>query len=141
MQRILLSTLALLMVLGTSPVRGVEVSGQVAMPEVCSPGVSPAVVTLEPLDGAAGPTRAGASTEVVLIDQQGLQFTPRIQAMPLGQTLRFTNADSERHSIHVQTPGFDFNQSMAPGEPRDWIPDKPGVIRLACDIHPHMRGY
>src|SRR3954462_907644 len=30
---------------------------------------------------------------------------------------------------------------MAPGEPRDWIPDKPGVIRLACDIHPHMRGY
>ncbi len=47
----------------------------------------------------------------------------------------------ERHSVHVVTPGFDFNQSMAPGEPRDWVPDKPGVVRLACDIHSHMRGY
>src|SRR5262245_325469 len=118
MQRILLSALVIL--LGTSTVRAVEVSGRVEMPEVCSPGVSPAVVTFEPGDAALlPPSTAGASTDVVLIDQQGLQFVPRIQAMPLGRTLRFTNADSERHSIHVQTPGFDFNQSMAPGEPRD----------------------
>ncbi|WP_406697622.1 FTR1 family protein [Singulisphaera sp. Ch08] len=82
-----------------------------------------------------------ADAEVVLVDQKGLQFVPRVQAMSLGRTLRFTNADSERHSVHVVTPGFDFNQSMAPGEPHDWVPDKPGIVRLACDIHSHMRGY
>src|SRR5262249_48446906 len=106
MQRILLSALVIL--LGTSTVRAVEASGRGEMPEVCSPGVSPAVVTLEPVDGATlPPPAAGAPADVVLVDQQGLQFVPRIQAMPLGRILRFTNADSERHSIHVQTPGFD----------------------------------
>lgn len=134
-----------------APARAGEVAGRVAMPEVCSPAVSPAVVSLEPVAGtgvadAAAPTPAtagtpGADAEVVLIDQKGLQFVPRVQAMPLGRTLRFTNADSERHSVHVVTPGFDFNQSMAPGEPHDWVPTKPGVVQLACDIHLHMRGY
>lgn len=113
------------------------------MPEVCSPEVSPAVVTLEPETPAApkAGADAGGDAEVVLVDQKGLQFSPRVQAMPLGRTLRFTNADSERHSVHVVTPGFDFNQSMAPGEPHDWVPAKPGVVQLACDIHLHMRGF
>lgn len=127
--------------------RASEVAGRVAMPEVCSPAVSPAVVTLEPVDPSASPapgalgSGGGRSAEVVLVDQQGLQFVPRVQAMTVGQRLRFTNADSERHTVHVVTPGFDFNESMAPGEPREWVPEKPGVVRLACDIHSHMRGY
>src|SRR5206468_2866494 len=35
----------------------------------------------------------------------------------------------------------DFNESMAPGQPREFTPTKPGVVRLACDVHSHMRGY
>src|SRR4051812_20688495 len=105
MQRILLSALAVVL-LGASTARAAEVSGRVAMPELCSPGVSPAVVTLEPAGGGAPlSTTAGEPAEVVLVDQQGLQFVPRVRAMPLGGTIRFTNADSERHSVHVQTPG------------------------------------
>lgn len=139
-----LAVLASLLLLGMTSSRAEDVSGRVAMPEICSPEVSPAVVSLEPVSGAnpAGPVlEQAADAEVVLVDQKGLQFVPRVQVMPLGRTLRFTNADSERHSVHVVTPGFDFNQSMAPGEPHDWVPDKPGVVRLACDIHSHMRGY
>ena len=139
-----LAVLAWLLWMGVTPTRAGDVSGRVAMPEVCSPEVSPAVVSLEPVSGSspAGPAlEQAADAEVVLVDQKGLQFVPRVQAMSLGRTLRFTNADSERHSVHVVTPGFDFNQSMAPGEPHDWVPDKPGIVRLACDIHSHMRGY
>jgi len=136
---------------GLAPVLAGEVVGRVSMPEVCSPGVSPAVVILEPADSAAPPKTSvhGSATteaqaqnaEVVLIDQRGLQFVPRVQAIQLGRTVRFTNADSERHSVHVDPPEFDFNQSMAPGEPRDWTPNRSGIVRLACDVHAHMRGY
>src|SRR5437660_1182976 len=85
------------------PVRGAEVSGRVALPEVCAPEVSPAVVTLERVDGPAtgpsaelgrGPAAGGRRAEVALVDQRGLQFVPRVQAIALGQTLRFTNQDS-----------------------------------------------
>ncbi len=66
------------------------------MPEVCSPAVRPrggqsrAGLRLE----ACCPKAEDADAEVVLVDQQGLQFVPRVQAMSLGRTVRFTNADS-----------------------------------------------
>ena len=49
------------------------------------------------------------------MNQRGLQFVPRVQAIELGQTVRFTNQDGETHNVHVVSPGFAFNQSMAPG--------------------------
>jgi high-affinity iron transporter len=123
--------------------RAGEVSGRVTMPDVCAPAVSPAVVTLQPVgagDTTPAPARAlpGASAAVALIRQQGLQFTPRVQAITLGQTVRFTNADTEIHNVHI---GNDFNVSMSPGQPLSFIPERPGVYTVLCDIHSHMRAY
>jgi high-affinity iron transporter len=125
--------------------RGAEVSGRVNMPEVCSPEVSPAVVSLERAGGppASEPVPgaepgAPGTAEVMLIDQRGLQFVPRVRAMTLGQTLRFTNQDAETHNVHI---GNDFNQSMSPGQAHDFVPSRPGVLRLLCDVHSHMRGF
>lgn len=98
------------------------------------------MVILEPREAGSAAPPAG-SHEVKLVDQRGLQFVPRVQAMSVGETLRFTNQDTETHNVHVITPGFSFNQSMAPGQPREYVPEHAGVIRLACDIHSHMRGY
>src|SRR5262249_24861179 len=72
---------------------GAEVTGVVRMPEVCSPAVSPAVVYLMAADrkaSGASPTAAAASprsgrSEIALVNQRGLQFTPRVQAIALGQ--------------------------------------------------------
>jgi high-affinity iron transporter len=141
MQRFVLPTwLAISLFSGV--VRAAEISGRVVMPEVCAPEVSPAVASLEPVNGqkVALPAATGPA-EVTLVDQRGLQFVPRVQAMFLGQTVRFGNSDQETHSVHVVSPGFDFNQSMPAGQSRDWIPQKTGVVRLACDVHSHMRGY
>ncbi len=129
----------------SAPALAGVVSGKVVMPEVCSPEVSPAVVVLEPRRSppAASETKPSTPplTDIALINQRGLQFVPRVQAIPLGQTLRFTNEDSETHNVHVFSPGNEFNQSMAPGQPRDFTPGKAGVIQLVCDVHSHMRGY
>jgi high-affinity iron transporter len=146
------------------------------MPDVCSPGVSPAVVYLTPAgpDGkairqsslesdaqaerrdkpvsvavdqrdkgrrSADNAQRALPSDVVLVNQRGLQFTPRIQAIALGRTVRFTNLDSETHNVHIVTPGFEFNQVAGPGQLLEFQPSRPGVLRLACDIHLHMRGF
>jgi high-affinity iron transporter len=132
-----------MLVIAAAPVRGGEVSGVVRMPEVCSPSVSPAVVYLSPAKRTVRPTipEKPGGTEVALVNQRGLQFTPRVQAIALGQSVRFTNQDGETHNVHVVTSGFAFNQSMAPGGLQDFTPDRAGVMILACDVHSHMRGY
>jgi high-affinity iron transporter len=138
-------TLVLTAALVFAPTRAraaAEVTGKVVMPEVCSPEVSPAVVTLEPVGGgdAARPA-AGTTANVAVVNQRGLQFVPRVQAVTVGQTIRFTNEDAETHNVHVVSGGNAFNESMAPGQPHDFTPTTPGVVRLACDIHSHMRGF
>jgi high-affinity iron transporter len=117
------------------------------MPEICSPSISPAVVYLVPDRGRGADRKAGTSTvatshpEVALVNQRGLQFTPRVQAIALGQTVRFTNQDGEMHNVHAVSQGFEFNQSMSPNRDVDFTPERPGVMILACDVHLHMRGY
>ncbi len=143
MRHLLLATLLLFP--AATMARAGEVTGRVTMPEVCAPAISPAVATLEPVpaDGASNrssppPSAAVVEAEVALIDQYGLQFTPRVQAIALGQTVRFTNADTETHNVHI---GNEFNASMSPGQPRSFTPTVPGVYTLLCDVHSHMRGY
>ena len=120
-----------------------EVRGRVAMPDVCSPEVSPAVVVLEPAGGSGAPATSAKAepAEVALVHQRGLQFVPRVRVVTLGRTIRFTNDDNEPHNVHVVSAGKQFNRSMAPAKHEDFTPDKPGVVRLACDVHSHMRGY
>jgi high-affinity iron transporter len=159
---------------------GADVSGVVRMPDICSPGVSPAVAYLVPVyDSGKTSTAAGgyspargvangpasaaglvlvnpqavntrqspitsqqpSAANVALVNQQGLQFVPRVQAIALGERVVFGNADGETHNVHVVSPGFAFNQSMGPGQRREFVPERAGVMKLACDIHIHMRGF
>lgn len=124
-------------------IRAGEISGVVRMPEICSPSISPAVVYLEVPHGVA-PVSVSAGDrvlDVVLVNQKDLRFTPRVQVVPLGGRIRFGNQDTETHNVHVVSRGFTFNQSMPPGQFQEFTPDHAGVVRLACDIHLHMRGF
>ena len=136
--RILLA-LAVLLLLAKGSDAG-QVSGKIEMPLTCAPAVSPAVVTLEPLAKVGKPT-LGDPAEIKLVNQKGLQFAPRVQAMRLGQTLRFSNEDAETHNVHVLASPLEFNQTMGAGKSVDIVPTKPGLLRLTCDIHHHMRGF
>ncbi len=140
--RCLLLTLSLVqLAVLSSPARASEVSGRIEMPPACAPEISPAVVWLEPKDGTPEPSKAGESQTALVVNQKMLQFRPRVQALQVGRTITFTNADAERHNIHVQGAGVNFNQTIAPGENASFTPEKPGVMHLFCDIHLHMRGF
>src|SRR4051794_5908254 len=89
-----------------------EVTGRVAMPEACSPAISPAVVRLEPLDGSPPPVPAAEAPApaLALINQRALRFDPRVVAVPAGQAVKFTNLDREPHNVHILSEGTNFNQ-------------------------------
>ena len=120
---------------------GVEVSGQIEMPELCTTSVSPAVVVLEPREGSGPQPSAPANVSGLVIGQRGLQFEPRVSAITLGRPLRFTNADPETHSVHIQGNGTTFSQSIAPGRQQEYLPTRPGLYAVLCDVHSHMRAY
>lgn len=118
------------------------VTGQVVMPETCSPSVSPAVVRLEPYEaGGKNFDFARSAGEIHTIDQRGLRFEPRIVALSVGDTLRFGNGDPELHNVHILGKGVSFNRGVPPAGNVDFVPDQPGLLRVVCDIHNHMRAY
>ena len=141
-----------LLALGAGLSEGGEVSGVVRMPEICSTSVCPELVYLTQRAAGGTDSRAHFSgseraatekrvAELALVKQRGLQFVPRVQAIEIGQSIRFTNQDGETHNVHVVSPHFMLNQSMSPGQPLDFTPDHAGVMKLVCDIHHHMRGF
>lgn len=131
----------LMLIAFTTVAFGADVSGRVELPELCSPWVSPAVVRLEPTTRAATP-RDRAAAEVHFIDQKGLRFEPRIVALSRGDTLRFGNADSELHNVHIRVKGDNgFSRNVVPGATVDFIPPESGVFKVFCDVHDHMRAF
>ncbi len=126
--------------LGSSPSQAGDVQGRIEMPATCSPTISPAVVSLEPL--TASPAKPSSEpARIAIINQRGLQFDPRVQAIEVGQTVTFTNEDNETHNVHILTPGAPLNQSMARGQSVKYVADKPGLLRIVCDVHSHMRSF
>jgi high-affinity iron transporter len=121
-------------------VLGGEVRGRVEMPAGCSPEISPAVVWLEPKSGQPAPS-AGETQVTLEVHQKALQFRPRVRGMGVGQRLKFTNGDSERHNVHIQGAGVNFSRTIAPGETVEFEPTKAGLLRIFCDIHVHMRAF
>ena len=144
MERLMLRTLVTVCLLAWSAALAgaAEVKGRVVMPDSCSPIASPAVVTLEPVDPTVMPDSIRFDAAVTLkVKQQGLQFEPRVQVARVGQPIEFANRDREQHNVHSTTPGVTFSWSMAPNATQQYTPTQPGLIRLVCDVHGHMRGY
>ena len=94
----------------------------------------------EGLTGAAGPV----PTDVVVIEQKGCAYRPRMTGARAGQTLRIVNADAALHNVHsVSAAGLDFNVAQpAAGMKFDFkLAAEQKMLRLSCDVHPWMRAF
>ncbi len=76
-----------------------------------------------------------------MIRQKDLRFQPRVQVLPLGGKLQFSNNDQEAHNVHILGAGIAFNQTMKPGEQVEFTPKTAGLLKILCDIHIHMRAF
>jgi plastocyanin len=110
-----------------------KVTGPIAAPD---PPVS--VVWVEGVP--ASPRRDGARAEV---RQVQFQFDPGLLVVPVGTAVAFPNGDDTYHSIfsYSEPKRFDLGRYLKDEAPPAVVFDKPGLVRLFCEIHEHMRGY
>lgn len=73
------------------------------------------------------------------IHQQNEMFTPRVVAVPVGSVVDFPNDDPIYHNVFSLSRTRTFNLGRYPhGQTRPVRFDKPGLVKVFCDIHSHM---
>ncbi len=73
------------------------------------------------------------------IRQKDENFFPRVVAVPVGSTVDFPNDDSIYHNVFSLSRAKSFNLGRYPkGTSQRVRFDKPGVVKVFCDIHSHM---
>ena len=93
------------------------------------------VVWLEPVDGAA-PKKP---PEIFSIAHRHKTFVPHVLAIPTGSTVRFPNLDPFFHNAFSNYDGELFDIGLhPPGSSREVKFQRPGVVRIFCNIHPTM---
>jgi plastocyanin len=77
-----------------------------------------------------------------VLDQRNQTFVPYVLAIPVGTTVDFPNRDSTYHNVFSlsKTQRFDLGR-YARGESRSVRFDRPGVVRVFCEIHSHMSAF
>ncbi len=120
-----------------APATPARYAGQVGEPAPPDPPV--AVVYLEGQfsKGSVAPNRG---TNAVL--QLGMQFRPALLPVQVGTPVIFPNGDDFYHNVfsYSKPKRFDLGRYRKDDRPPVQIFDKPGVVKLYCEIHQHMRG-
>lgn len=96
------------------------------------------LVSLYPLAGKY----AKRTPKKRVVEQRWKQFSPRLLAIPPGSTVAFPNFDSFYHNVFSTsaTQPFDIG-SYKEGQSRDMKFDKPGLVRLGCNVHARMASF
>jgi plastocyanin len=76
------------------------------------------------------------------MDQRNETFIPHVLAIMAGSTVDFPNNDRTYHNVFSlsKTKSFDLGRYAA-GRSQSVRFDKPGIVRVFCDIHSHMSAY
>lgn len=74
------------------------------------------------------------------IDTRSKGFSPALLVVPQGSTVRFPNRDTILHNVFSRTPGSDFDFGhYGPGESKQHVFNKPGLVIVNCNVHHNMR--
>jgi plastocyanin len=87
------------------------------------------------------PLSSGATPPVAEMAQHAYQFSPGLLAVRTGSVVRFPNRDDEYHSVfsYSKRKRFDLGRYAKDETPAELTFDQPGVVRVYCEIHDHMR--
>jgi plastocyanin len=76
------------------------------------------------------------------LDQRNEAFLPYVLAVRAGATVHFPNHDRTYHNVFSFSKAKRFDLGRYPqGQTRSVRFDKPGVVRVFCDIHAHMSAF
>ena len=112
-------------------------AGQVG--EVAPPDPPVAVVYLEGEFSKAATNSVRLTNEV---QQVGMQFRPALLPIQVGTAVAFPNGDDFYHNVfsYSKTKRFDLGRYRKNDRPPVEVFEQPGVVKLYCEIHQHMRG-
>jgi plastocyanin len=92
----------------------------------------------------AAPRRAFEQTNSprAVMDQRNETFVPHLLAVTTGTTVEFPNSDRIYHNVFSlsKTRTFDLGR-YAVGRSKSVRFDRPGIVRVFCDIHSHMSAF
>jgi len=76
------------------------------------------------------------------LDQRNETFVPHVLAIVAGTTVDFPNSDETYHNVFSlsSTKPFDLGRYAA-GHSKSIRFDRPGIVRVFCDIHSHMSAF
>ncbi|MCA1651283.1 MAG: hypothetical protein LC753_13740, partial [Acidobacteria bacterium] len=76
------------------------------------------------------------------IDQRNETFVPHVLAIVAGTTVNFPNNDETYHNVFSlsKSRSFDLGRYAA-GRSKSVRFDRPGIVRVFCDIHSHMSAF
>jgi plastocyanin len=76
------------------------------------------------------------------MDQRGERFVPHVLAITVGSVVDFPNNDRTYHNVFSlsDTRTFDLGRYAA-GYSKAVRFDRPGIVRVFCDIHSHMNAF
>lgn len=103
------------------------------------PDLRRAVVYLETAPaGALDDFEPGRAT----LDQRNETFVPHVLAVRVGTVVDFPNSDRTYHNVFSLSKATRFDLGRyAAGKSRQVRFDRPGVVRVFCDIHSHMSAF
>jgi plastocyanin len=98
-----------------------------------------AVVYLETAPRGAFEHREGGR---VTMDQRNESFVPHVLAVSAGTVVEFRNSDRTYHNVFSLSKPRPFDLGRyAAGASKTVRFDRPGVVRVFCDIHSHMNAF
>ena len=77
-----------------------------------------------------------------VMDQRNERFVPHVLAVMVGTVVEFPNSDLIYHNVFSlsRAKRFDLGRYAA-GKSKGVRMDRPGVVRVFCDIHSHMNAF
>ena len=98
-----------------------------------------AVVYLETAPRGAFEERPGPT---VVLDQRNETFLPHVLAITTGTTVQFLNSDKTYHNVFSLSRPKRFDLGRYPtGRSKSVRFDRPGIVRVFCEIHSHMSAF
>ena len=77
-----------------------------------------------------------------VLDQRNETFVPAVLAVTVGSTVEFPNSDRVYHNVFSLSKPRRFDLGRYPrGQSRSVVFDRPGVVRVFCEIHSHMSAW
>lgn len=96
------------------------------------------LVELYPLDAR----KAKRTPKRRVMEQRNKTFAPHLLAVPPGSTIAFPNFDGFYHNVFSSSPTQPFDIGLyKSGQSRAMKFDKPGLVRLGCNVHANMAAF